>query len=184
MLAIVPSFVLFYLRYVSYVSFYCRLRAGIRLTTYDSLLSLHHTIHFNCFCVEHWSIKCCLYQCQKFLSSSFNTTHYSTIVITWIYVPLSTFVIYTILYSCKLTWCLPLLMRAQHLSGKSIPIKRTSNITRGRAQHQPMHLRYLKAVKFLALVPAQGLISLDVLLFNLQVADSSCRIFWWRSNCG
>ena len=34
-----------------------------------------------------------------------------------------------------------------------------------------MHLRYLKAVKFLALVPAQGLISLDILLSNLQVAD-------------
>ena len=34
-----------------------------------------------------------------------------------------------------------------------------------------MHLRYLKAVKFLALVPAQGLISLDTLLSNLQVAD-------------
>ena len=33
-----------------------------------------------------------------------------------------------------------------------------------------MHLRYLKAVKFLALVPAQGLISLDM-LSNLQVAD-------------
>ena len=33
-----------------------------------------------------------------------------------------------------------------------------------------MHLRYLKAVKFLALVPAQGLISLDI-LSNLQVAD-------------
>ena len=175
MLAIVPSFVLFYLRYVSYVSF---------LTSYDPLLSLHHTIHFNCFCVEHWSIKRCLYRCQKFLSSSFNATHYSTHVITWICLPHSIFVIYTILYSCKLTWCLPLLMRAQHLSGKSIPIKRTSNITRGRAQHRPMYLRYPKAVKFLALVPAQGLISLDVLLFNLQVTYSSCRIFWWRSNCG
>ena len=34
-----------------------------------------------------------------------------------------------------------------------------------------MHLRYPKAVKFLALVPAQGLISLDILLSNLQVAD-------------
>ena len=34
-----------------------------------------------------------------------------------------------------------------------------------------MHLRYLKAVKFLALVPAQGLMSLDILLSNLQVAD-------------
>ena len=34
-----------------------------------------------------------------------------------------------------------------------------------------MHLRYLKPVKFLALVPAQGLISLDILLSNLQVAD-------------
>ena len=34
-----------------------------------------------------------------------------------------------------------------------------------------MHLRYLKAVKFLALVPARGLISLDILLSNLQVAD-------------
>ena len=94
----------------------------------------------------------------KFLSSSFNTTHYSKIVITWICVSHSIFVIYTILYSCKLTWCLPLLMRAQDLSGKSIPIKWTSNIKRGRAQHRPMHLRYLKAVKFLALVPAQGLI--------------------------
>ena len=51
MLAIVPSFVLFYLRYVSYVSFNCRpcisVRADIRLTSYDSLLSLHHTINFN-----------------------------------------------------------------------------------------------------------------------------------------
>ena len=34
-----------------------------------------------------------------------------------------------------------------------------------------MHLRYLIAVKFLALVPAQSLISLDILLSNLQVAD-------------
>ena len=34
-----------------------------------------------------------------------------------------------------------------------------------------MHLRYLKPVKFLALVPAQGLISLDILLSNLKVAD-------------
>ena len=34
-----------------------------------------------------------------------------------------------------------------------------------------MHLRYLKAMKFLALVPAQGMISLDILLSNLQVAD-------------
>ena len=34
-----------------------------------------------------------------------------------------------------------------------------------------MHLRYLKAVKFLALVPAQGLTSVDILLSNLQVAD-------------
>ena len=34
-----------------------------------------------------------------------------------------------------------------------------------------MHLHYLKAVKFLALVPAQSLISLDILLSNLQVAD-------------
>ena len=34
-----------------------------------------------------------------------------------------------------------------------------------------MHLRYLKAVKFLALVPAQDLTSVDILLSNLQVAD-------------
>ena len=34
-----------------------------------------------------------------------------------------------------------------------------------------MHLRYLKAVKFLALVPAQGLTSVDILLSNMQVAD-------------
>ena len=59
-------------------------------------------------------------------------------------------------------------MRAQHLSGKSIPIKWTSYI---RGMSAAMHLRYLKAVKFLALVPAQGLISLDTLLSNLQVAD-------------
>ena len=43
--------------------------------------------------------------------------------------------------------------------------------------HRPMHLRYLKAVKFLALAPAQGLISLDILCstcrWQIVVAESS-----------
>ena len=56
-------------------------------------------------------------------------------------------------------------MRAQ------FPLSEQAISHEGRAQHRPMHLRYLKAVKFLALVPAQGLISLDILLSNLQVAD-------------
>ena len=50
----------------------------------NQLLSLKHAIHFNWFCKEHWSlsIKRCLHRSQKFLSGSFNTTLYSTHVIT------------------------------------------------------------------------------------------------------
>ena len=50
----------------------------------NQLLSLQHAIHFNWFCKEHWSllIKRCLHRSEKFLSGSFNTTLYSTHVIT------------------------------------------------------------------------------------------------------
>ena len=50
----------------------------------NQLLSLKHAIHLNWFCKEHWSlsIKRCLHRSEKFLSGSFNTTLYSTHVIT------------------------------------------------------------------------------------------------------
>ena len=77
MLAIIPALVLFYLRYVSYVSFYFRfcisVRTGIRLTPYDSLLSLQHTIRFNWFCMQRWSLSItrCLHRSQKLVAYAF-----------------------------------------------------------------------------------------------------------------
>ena len=151
MLAIIPSFVLFYLRYVSYVSFYCRL-----VFQFEPAYGWHHTIHYLVYITRFiltdfvWNIGQlnAVYIVVK--NSCRVRLTLLTILRMWLLgfcVPHSILLIFTILYSYKLTWRLPLPMRAQHLSGKSIPIKWTSYI---RGTSAAMHLRYLKAVKFLA----------------------------------
>ena len=179
MLAIVPSFVLFYLGYVSYVSFHCRL-----VFQFEPAYGIRHDFAWNIVQLN------AVYIVVK--NSCRVRLTLLTILRMWLpgfCVPHSILLIYTILYSYKLTWRLPLLMRAQHLSGKSISIKWTSDITRGTSAASTNAFALPKSCEVLGLSSRPRF---DIIRYSaVQPAGGrcrdqlcSCRIFWWRSNCG